>query len=55
MIPRFIILRDGECWAVGRHVATCNGVPVYSLGDETFGVITDATAWVAAREEGSGR
>ena len=61
MIPRFIILREGEHWAVGRHVASCDTdwtrgcytttrVPIYSLVDEHFELITDATAWVAAQE-----
>ena len=70
MTPRFIILREGEHWAVGRHVATIGAgldmatplaiartlldsdlrVPVYSLGDEHFDLITDAAAWVAAQE-----
>lgn len=49
MTPRFVVVREGEHWAVGRHVATCNEIPVYSLVDETFELITDATAWVAAR------
>ena len=48
--PRFIILREGEQWVVGRHVATVNEVPVYSPIDATFEVISDATAWVAAQE-----
>ena len=69
-----IIVRDGEHWAVGRHVATIGAglgmatplevaralldgdlrVPVYSLVDEHFELITDAAAWVAA-QEGRGR
>ena len=54
MTPRFIIVREGEHWAVGRQVATCNGVPVYSLTDDQFELITDATAWVAAQEGDTG-
>ena len=74
MIPRLIIVREGEHWAVGRHVATIGAglgmatplgiaralldgdlrVPVYSLVDEHFELITDAAAWVAA-QEGRGR
>ena len=50
--PHFIILREGERWAVGRQVAKVNEVPVYSLVDETFEMIQDATAWVAAQEGG---
>lgn len=49
MIPRFIVLREGEHWAVGRHVATCDEVPVYSLTDDQFELIQDATAWVVAQ------
>lgn len=49
MISRFIVVREGEGWAVGHHVATCDEVPVYSLIDERFEVITDATAWVERR------
>ena len=52
--PRFVIFREGEHWAVGRHVATVNDVPVYSLTDETFEAISEATAWVAAQEEEQG-
>ena len=54
MTPRFVILREGEHWAVGRHVATITDVPVYSLTDDHFEIITDATAWVAAQEEEQG-
>lgn len=50
LIPRFVIVRAGEHWAIGHHVATCNDVPVYSLTDDTFDMIQDASAWVAAQE-----
>ena len=70
--PRFVILREGEHWAVGRHVATVGAglgmatplgiaralldgdlrVPMYSLVDEHFELITDAAAWVATQEGG---
>ncbi len=50
MTPRFVLLRDGEQWAVGRVVATCDDVPIYSLVDERFKVITDATAWIARQD-----
>ena len=50
-VPRFIIVREGEAWAVGRHVATITDVPIYSLADETFALITVATAWVARQHE----
>jgi len=51
MTPRFIILREGEHWAVARQIAKVNEVPVYSLTDDHFELIQDATAWVAAQEE----
>mgnify|MGYP001574253086 FL=1 len=51
LIPRFVIVRAGEHWAIGHHVATCNDVPVYSLTDEHYQDIADASAWVAAQQE----
>ena len=48
--PRFILVRDGPGWGVGRHVATIEGVPIYGL-TEYFKMIADAAAWVAEQEE----
>ena len=50
MIPRFILLRDGDGWGVARHVATTQGVPIYAL-TEYRATIADAAAWVAEQEE----
>lgn len=51
MRTAFIVIREGEGWAVGRLVATCNEVPVYSMTDDTFDELADATAWVERQED----
>ncbi len=46
----FVLLNVGKDWQVLRHVASCNGVPIYSETDRVFQTVDAASLWADVQE-----